>query len=78
MTSIPVVHLATLEPEKDEITEAADAYLGGMDQMRRYAIEAEARRLRERLSLIPFYADKERRHGVGSWVMLALSYEGED
>lgn len=66
------------EPEIDEIAEASATMLDGMEPKRRRAIEAEARRLRGRLLSIPWYAAKEKRRGARCWIMLALSYGGED
>lgn len=68
----------TPQPARDVIAEASESYLEGMDPKRRSAIEAEARRLRARRLSIPFYADRERRRGARCWIMLALSYGGED
>lgn len=62
----------------DPITDAANEMLDGMDPNRRRAIEAEARRLRARLLSIPWYAAKEARRGARCWIMMALSYGGED
>lgn len=64
--------------EKDEIEKASETFLSGLDPKRQRAIVAEAQRLRARLSSIPWYADKEKRHGPKAWLQLALSYGGED
>lgn len=63
---------------RDPIADAADVMLDGMEPKRRRAIEAEARRLRARLLSIPWYSAKEKRRGARCWIMLALSYGGED
>lgn len=69
-----------LEVDKvsDPISDAASVMLDGMEIKRRRAIEAEARRLRERLLPIKFYADKEKRNGGRCWIQLAMSYGGEE
>ncbi len=64
--------------EKDEIEIASETFLTVKDPARRRAIVAEAQRLRARLSSIPWYADKEKRHGPKAWLQLASSYGGEE
>ena len=53
-------------------------YLKGFAENRRFAIVAEAQRLRERRCSIPFYAEKEARDGPELWLGLAISYQGVD
>jgi len=62
----------------DDLDVTSRTYLKGFAENRRRAIVAEARRLRARLSSIPFYAGKEKRRGSELWLRLAISYEGED
>ena len=66
------------QPESDDLELTSRTFLEGFAENRRRAIVAEARRLRERLSSIPFYAEKEKRRGAELWLRLASSYEGED
>jgi len=65
-------------PEKDELKTISETYLPSCDQNRRRAILAEARRLRGRLSSIPWYAEREKKSGPILWLRLAISYAGED
>lgn len=62
----------------DDLEEVAATYLEGFPPDRVRAIVAESRRLRARLSSIPFYAEKEKRRGAELWLRLAISYAGED
>ena len=68
----------SLQDEGDDLDDVAVTYLNGFPPDRVRAIVAEARRLRARLSSIPFYAEKEKRRGSELWLRLAISYAGED
>ncbi|EPZ16176.1 hypothetical protein M622_03080 [Thauera terpenica 58Eu] len=67
-----------MQDQGDDLDDVAVTYLKGFPPDRVRAIVAEARRLRARLSSIPFYAEKEKRRGSELWLRLAISYAGED
>ena len=68
----------SMQDQGDDLEEVAKTYLEGFPPDRVRAIVAEARRKRERLSSIPFYAEKEKRRGSELWLRLAISYAGDD
>lgn len=63
--------------ESDDLNETSKTYLEGFAPERVEAIVAEARRMRERLSTIPWYAKGAAREGTTYWLRLAISYRGE-
>jgi hypothetical protein len=65
-------------PENMSLDELSKIYLANSEEKNRRAILAEARRLRERLSSIPWYANKAQKSGGLSWLQLAISYAGDD
>lgn len=62
----------------DDIETVAEHYLPSCDAKTRRAILAEARRLRERRSSIPWYKEEERLCGQRLWLQLAMSYQGDE
>lgn len=66
-----------LSPVLDDLEANSHHYLAGMPEERRIAVVAEAGRMRERLSTIPWYADSARKCGAVYWLSLAISYRGE-
>jgi hypothetical protein len=62
----------------DELDKIAETFLQGFEPNRVRAILAEARRLRERRSQIPWYQQQAQNRGEVLWLQLAISYAGDD
>jgi hypothetical protein len=63
--------------ENDELSRLSKSLHGGLEDKYRLAILQEARRKKERLSSIPWHANKARRFGERYWLDLSSSYGGE-
>lgn len=66
-----------IEPEKYDLKTISETYLDGFPEDCRRVIVQEAQRLQERLSSIPWYADRARKSGGTSWLHYAISYSEE-
>ena len=55
----------------------AETYLDGFPEARKRVIVQEAQRLQDRLSSIPWYAEKAQSSGGTSWLHYAISHREE-